>query len=86
MLRGRRTDLPANIGRETAAAALREAITPEELQVAARTSPDQHRRIAAGIALALMDDPVAREMVQSDPVSEVRDQVSRMLGPVRSDG
>jgi HEAT repeat protein len=86
MLRGRRTDLPANIGRETAAAALREAITPEELQVAARTSPDQHRRIAAGIALALMDDPAAREMVQSDPVSEVRDQVSRMLGPVRSDG
>jgi HEAT repeat protein len=86
LLRGRRTDLPANIGRETAAAALREVITPEELQAAARTSPDPRRRIAAGIALALMDDPVAREIARSEPLAEVREQVNRMLGPARSDG
>ena len=85
MLRGRRIDLPSNIGRETAAAALKEVITPEELQSAVRTDPDPSRRMAAGIALALMDDPVAREVAESDPVPEVRDQVARVLGPPRSD-
>jgi HEAT repeat protein len=86
MLGGRRTDLPANVGRETAAAAIREVMTQEELQTAARTSPELRRRVAAGIALALMDDPVAREIAQSDPVAEVREQVTRVLGRERSDG
>jgi HEAT repeat protein len=86
MLRGQRTDLPDTIGREIAAAAIREVMTPEDLHLTVRTSPDQGRRIAAGIALALMDDPLAREMAQSDPVAEVRNQVSRLLGPARSDG
>jgi hypothetical protein len=85
MLRGRRTDLPDNIGRESAAAALREVVTSEELQSAGRTHPDPKRRIAAGIALALMDDPVAREIASNDPVNEVRTLVTRMLGPARSD-
>jgi HEAT repeat protein len=85
LLRGSRTDLPANIGRETAAAALKDAVTAEEMQAAGRTHPDPRRRIAAGIALALMDDPVARDIAQNDPVSEVRDRVTRLLGPTRSD-
>jgi HEAT repeat protein len=81
MLRGRRTDLPPDIGRETVAAALKEVVTTEELQTAVRTSPDPRRRAAAGIALALMDDPLAREVAQSDPVDTVREQVSRVLDP-----
>jgi HEAT repeat protein len=84
MLRGRRTDLPANIGRETAAAALKDVVTVEELQQTVRTSPDPRRRVAAGIALALMDDPVAQEVARNDPVAEVRDQVARLLHPSRS--
>jgi HEAT repeat protein len=85
MLRGKQTTLPPNVGRETAAAMLREVKSAEELQNTARTSPDPVRRTAAGIALALMDDPVAREVARNDPVVAVRDTVSRLLRPTGED-
>jgi HEAT repeat protein len=86
MLRGGATDLPPDIGRETAAAALREIMPAEQLQATARTHPEPARRLAAGVALALMDDPVAREVAGKDPETRVREQVGRALGPARSEG
>jgi HEAT repeat protein len=80
MLRGQRTDLPANIGRETAAAALREVVTLEDLHTAVRTNPDPAKRLSAALALALLDDPLAREVAENDPVPDVRHQVTRLLG------
>ncbi len=83
LLRGARIDLPDSFGRETAAAALREVAGLEELQTVARTSPEARRRIAAGIALALMDDPLAGEVARNDPVHEVREAVGAVLEPGR---
>lgn len=80
MLRGQRSDLPGNIGRETAAAALREIVSVEELYATVRTNPDPRRRLSAGLALALLDDPVAGEVAQNDPAPEVRQLVGRLLG------
>ena len=79
VLRGQRVDLPGDIGHESAAAVLREVVSTEDLQTAVRTSPDTGHRITAGIVLAILHDPLAREVARNDPVPEVREQVSRML-------
>jgi HEAT repeat protein len=84
LLRGQRSELPPSIGRETVAAALREVVTTEELIHAVRTSPDSHRRAAAGMALAIMDDPVAHEVAKADPAPDVRKLVARLVAALRS--
>jgi len=79
LLRGRRTVPPADVGRETAVATLREVTTPEDLQATVRTNPDAGQRLTAGIALAVLGDPLAQEIARTDPVELVRQGVSRAL-------
>jgi HEAT repeat protein len=79
LLRGQRTDLPENLGRDQLAATLREVTAPGELHHIVRTSQDPRDRIIAGIALAILDDPVAREVAEKDPVPRVRQAIARLL-------
>ncbi|MEO8294327.1 MAG: HEAT repeat domain-containing protein [Gemmatimonadota bacterium] len=84
MLRGQRADLPGNVGRETAAAAIREVMPIDDLHTMVRTNPDPRKRLSAALALALLDDPLAHEVAQNDPEPEVRQYVSRMLNAGRN--
>lgn len=82
LVRGKRMTLPDDVGRETAVATLREVTTAEELQQIVRTSPDPRLRLSAGIALAVLGDPVAREVARTDPVEQVRAELTRALDQI----
>ncbi|MEP7327032.1 MAG: HEAT repeat domain-containing protein [Gemmatimonadota bacterium] len=86
LVRGRRTAPPADVGRETAVATLREITTPEELQATVRTSPDPGHRLTAGIALAVLGDPLAQEIARTDPMEQVRVELARALEQIGAAG
>ncbi len=79
ILRGELTALPAGVGREEAAEAVIDAGDLVDLRQTARTSPDERHRLAAALALGLVDDQVAREVAEGDPVRAVRDRVAALL-------
>ena len=78
LLTGVRNALPTELARAALAAAAAEVLPRDELRRRA-TDPVATRRRAAGIALALLDDPVAHQMATSDPVADVRDAVRSAL-------
>ena len=80
ILRGEITGLPANVARADAAEAVVDSGALADLRRTARTSPDERHRLAAGLALALVGDQVAREVAEADPVPGVRAAVLAMLG------
>jgi HEAT repeat protein len=82
LVKGQQSAPPSDVGRETAVATLREVTTPEELQATVRTSPDPGKRIAAGIALAVLGDPVAQEVARTDPVELVRTEVTKAIAAI----
>ena len=79
LLRGEADTLPADIRRADAAEAVMDVAPLAELRDTARTSPDERRRLAAGLALAIVGDQVAGEVVRSDPMPYVRGRVAAML-------
>ncbi|MGE5091028.1 MAG: HEAT repeat domain-containing protein [Bacillota bacterium] len=79
LLRGDADTLPADIRRAEAAEAVMDAAPLAELRETARSSTDERRRLAAGLALAIVGDPVASEVVRSDPMPYVRGRVAAML-------
>jgi HEAT repeat protein len=79
ILRGEITALPANVARTDAAEAVVDSGALADLRRTARTSPDERHRLAAGLALALVGDQVAREVAASDPVPAVRTAVTDLL-------
>ena len=49
------------------------------LRETARTAPGEDRRLAAALALALLEDEVARQVARTDPVPSIRHRVSGAL-------
>ena len=81
LLRGDLTQRPADfaISRPAAATAVRLAASDEELRKVAQGERTAARRLPAALALAVLDDEAAYEIMRNDPAKTVRDQVGRML-------
>lgn len=79
LLQGSPVALAPDIESREAAAALRDAADLAALREIARTAPDENQRLAAGLALALVQDQVAHEVAHSDPFPSVRHRVGGAL-------
>jgi HEAT repeat protein len=79
LLRGMPLALPPELDPEMAADAVRESADLSRLRQAARTSPSEEQRLAAALALALVQDEVAREVARTDPAPAIRHRVSGTL-------
>ena len=62
-----------------AAQAVREGADLAGLRQTARAAPREERRLAAALALALVQDEVAREVARTDPVPAIRHRVGGAL-------
>ena len=71
--------LPPELDAQVAAQAVRESGDLTRLRGTARTSAAEGKRLAAALALALVQDDVAREVARSDPAPEVRHRVAGAL-------
>ncbi len=83
ILRGTADALPVDVRRADAADAVMDAAElaggVAELRNTARFAPEERRRLAAALALAILGDPVAHELIHADPVPYVRGRVAAML-------
>ena len=79
LLRSEAADLPPGVTRPAAAQAVRDLARLDDLRAVARTAPDPRHRLGAALALALVGDPVAREVADSDPIPALRRQVAETL-------
>jgi hypothetical protein len=89
LLQGTPVPLPPGIDPKTAAEAVGEASDLPSLREIARGTVGEERRLAAALALALLQDDVAREVARTDPIPAIRHRVSgalelAMLGTVGS--
>ena len=81
---------PPGVDLREAAAALRESADLTTLRETARTAPDENQRLAAALALALLQDEVAHEVARTDPVpvhpppGERRARARRTAAPRRA--
>ena len=78
LLIGTRETLPTGLPRASLAAAAATVLPLDELHRRA-TDTEAGRRQAAGVVLALLDDPAARRMAADDPVPSVRQAVRAAL-------
>lgn len=79
LLQGAPLPLPPGIDSQVAAQAVLDAGDLTALRDTARTDPSEDRRLAAALALALLQDEVAREVASTDPVPAIRHRVSGAL-------
>jgi HEAT repeat protein len=79
LLQGTPVPLPPGIDPDTAADAVRESADLAGLRETARSTIGEDRRLAAALALALLQDDVAREVARTDPVPAIRHRVSGAL-------
>jgi HEAT repeat protein len=79
LLRGIPLALPPELDPEMAVHAVRESANLSQLRQAARTSPSEEHRLAAALALALVQDEVAWEVARTDPAPAIRHRVSSTL-------
>jgi hypothetical protein len=79
LLQGTPVPLPPGIDPTTAAEAVREASDLPSLRETARGTAGEERRLAAALALALLQDEVAREVARTDPIPAIRHRVSGAL-------
>jgi HEAT repeat protein len=79
LLQGTPVPLPPGLDPRAAAAAVRNAAHLPALREMARTAPGEDRRLAAALALALLEDDVARHVARTDPVPGIRHRVSGAL-------
>jgi HEAT repeat protein len=84
LLQGLPLPPPPGVDLREAARALREVADLSSLRETARTAPDEHRRLAAGLALALLQDQVAHEVARTDPFPSIRHRVGGALDLVAS--
>ncbi|HZB27179.1 MAG TPA: hypothetical protein VE282_01355, partial [Gemmatimonadales bacterium] len=79
LLQGTPVPLPPNLDARVAAEAVREGADIGMLRNVARTAPSEDRRLAAALALALLQDEVAKDVARSDPAPAVRHRVGGAL-------
>jgi hypothetical protein len=70
---------PPGIELREVAMAIREHGDLAALRAAARTAPEENRRLAAALALALLQDQVAHEVARTDPFPSIRHRVGGAL-------
>jgi HEAT repeat protein len=79
LLQGTPVPLPPGLDARVAAEAVREAADLPALRETARSTGSEERRLAAALALALLQDDVAREVARTDPVPAIRHRVGGAL-------
>ncbi|HJR15552.1 MAG TPA: HEAT repeat domain-containing protein, partial [Gemmatimonadales bacterium] len=79
LLQGIALPLPPELDGQMAAQAVRQSGDIPTLREAARTSASEERRLAAALALALLQDDVAREVARTDPAPSIRHRISGAL-------
>jgi HEAT repeat protein len=79
LLRGIPIPHPPNLDVRVAAEAVRGGADVGTLRNVARSAPSDDRRLAAALALALIQDDVAHEVARSDPAPAVRHRVGGAL-------
>jgi HEAT repeat protein len=79
LLQGTPLPLPPGLDLQAATTCLAAIADRPSLREAARTAPGEDRRLAAALALALLQDDVAREVARTDPVPTIRHRVSGTL-------
>ena len=79
LVQGIALPLPPGLDAQVAAQAVQEGADLPTLRQTARTASSEERRLAAALALALLQDDVAREVARTDPVPSIRHRVSGAL-------
>ncbi|HEX5574793.1 MAG TPA: HEAT repeat domain-containing protein, partial [Gemmatimonadales bacterium] len=79
LLQGIPVPLPPGLDPMVAAEAVRDTSDLESLRGIARSAPAEERRLAAALALALVQDDVAKEVARSDPAPSIRHRVAGAL-------
>jgi HEAT repeat protein len=79
LLQGTPVPLPPGIDPNAAAEAVREASDVLSLRDTARGTTGEDRRLAAALALAMLQDDVALEVARADPIPAIRHRVSGAL-------
>jgi hypothetical protein len=84
LIQGVPVPLPPNLDPRMAADAVRAGADLGALRNAARTAASEDGRLSAALALALLQDEVARQVARSDPAPSVRHRVAGALDLVMS--
>ncbi|HEY8196750.1 MAG TPA: HEAT repeat domain-containing protein [Gemmatimonadales bacterium] len=76
LVQGIALPFPPGLDAPVAAQAVQEGADLSSLRQAARTAASEERRLAAALALALVQDDVARDVARTDPVPSIRHRVN----------
>ncbi len=79
LLQGMAVPLPPDLDTLMAGQAVRESADLSRVRQTARTSPFEEQRLAAALALALVQDDVARDVARADPAPAIRHRVAGAL-------
>jgi HEAT repeat protein len=79
LLQGLALPLPPELDTLVAAEAVRHGADLQNLRQTALTDPSEERRLSASLALALLQDDVAREVARRDPSPAIRHRVAGAL-------
>ena len=79
LLQGMPLALPPELDTQLAAQSVHESVDLSRLRQTARTSPSEEQRLAAALALALVQDDVAQEVARTDPAPAIRHRVAGAL-------
>jgi HEAT repeat protein len=79
LLQGMALALPPELDTQMAAEAIRESADLSRVRQTARISPFEEQRLAAALALALVQDDVAHEVARTDPAPAIRHRVAGAL-------
>ena len=79
LIQGVALPLPPGLDAQVAAQAVLEGADLASLRQTARTASSEERRLAAALALALLQDDVAREVARTDPTPSIRHRVGGAL-------
>jgi hypothetical protein len=79
LLQGLPIPFPPGLDPRAAAEAVRDAGDLATLRNIARIAPAEERRLAAALALALIQDETAREVARTDPAPAIRHRVGGAL-------
>ncbi len=79
LLQGTVLPLPPELDPQVAGEAVRESADLPELRQTAQTSASEEHRLAAALALALLQDETARAVARTDPAPSIRHRVAGAL-------